>query len=367
MAVATQMRPQKQKRFSRRWIVLAILLMIPIGLTLFAYVAGRVAGDKRLEQAFSEADRLDPGWRFVDLEAKRLPYPEADKNGIDQVLRVRSAMPPSQWPLWPFPSFEGDPVYLAELRRAMDESLEGDRLAPTLLNAEQERVIRAEVARAADAIELARQMPNYPYGRYPVKWTKDYVSTPLPHVHEPRTVANLMNFDARLRAHNNDVTGACHDVKAILYASRAVGDEPNLISQLVRVAVDTVAVQVLERSLAWGRASEPVLSDLQMELEEEAQTPYFLTGLRGERACLDYLLENVQQGVITFADYRRLMTGMTKWPGTSAPNEYMVELYSLRGYLKVRAERAQVLHHMNEIAELCQAAILGTGGCNRSH
>ena len=346
----------QQKRSWRWWIVVLVLCMIPVGFVLFAYVATRFAGQMRLEQAFAEADRLDPGWRFDDLEAQRLPYPEPDKNGIDHVLRVRSAMPKSRWPEWPFPKFDGEQGYLVELRTAMDASLEGDRLAPTLLNAEQERVLRAEVARASTAIELARQMPNYPYGRYPVKWTKDYVSTLLPHVQEARSVAQLLDYDARLKTHDNDLASACHDVKAILFASRALGDEETAISQLVRLAVDGVAVRALERSLANGRASEQTLLDLQTEFEQEAKTPFFLTGLRGERACLNYFLENIQEGKVTFGEYHRLMTSPAWFaPLASRPtNEIMLQLNSMRMYLNMRGERAQMLHYLNELVELAK-------------
>ncbi len=346
----------RQKRSLRLWMVILVLCMIPVGFVLFAYVATRFAGQMRLEQAFAEADRLDPGWRFDDLENQRSPYPASEKNGIDHALRVCAAMPKSAWPEWPFPKFASEKSYLVELRIAMDASLEGERLAPTLLNVEQERVIRAEVARAAVAIELARQMPNYPYGRYPVKWTKDYVSTLLPHAQEARSVALLLDYDARLKAHDDDLAGACHDVKAILYASRALGDEEVIISQLVRMAVDGVAVRVLEKVLANGCASEETLLDLQKEFEQEAKTPFFLTGLRGERACLNYLLENIQEGKVTFGEYHRLMTSSAGFAPVASrpPNAIMLQLNSMRMYLNIRGERAQVLHYLNELVELAK-------------
>lgn len=352
----TELGAPTQKRSRRTLAVVAVLCMIPVGLTLFAYIASRYAGGMHLDEAFAEADRLDPGWCFEDLEEKRRPFPEPGKNGIDQVLQVRAALPKSTWPAWPFPEFDDDKSYQEDVRRAMEESLEGDRLAPVLLNAEQERVLRAEVERAGESIELARQMPNYAYGRYAVKWTKDFVSTLLPHVQEARTLANLLNYDARLRAHDNDIAGALLDVKAVLYASRALGDEETLISQLVRIACDSVALRMLERSLACGRASEAALLDLQKELEAEAQTPFFLTGLRGERACLDSMLDNIQRGEISFAQLRRLMIGISAFPvnGIPASNSWQAEANNVRFYVNIRHERAQYLHHMNQLIELAK-------------
>ena len=354
MATATRLTHPKRTR--RTQLVFVLVVLIPVCFTVFAYVATRYLGTAHLENAFAEADRLDPGWRFDDIEAQRLPFPSANKNGIDQVLRVKSAMPPSRWPAWAFPHLDpnADRDYLEDVRRAMDESLStGDRLAPTLLNKEQERVLRLERVRARDAIELARAMPNYPYGRYAIKWANDWVSTLLPHVQEARQVAFLMDYDARLRAQDNDLVGALHDVKAVLYASRAVGDEEILISQLVRMAVDTAAVTTLERILACGRAPEPSLLDLQNELEKEAQTPYFLAGIRGERACLNEMFQRIQDGTISFTEYWRLTTSLTRFvpPRGSGSNYAIPELKSLRMYLNLGNERAQMLHYFNEVVE----------------
>src|SRR5262249_42542819 len=146
-------------------------------------------------------------------------------------------------------------------------------------------------------------------------------------------------------------TGALHDVKSVLFASRALGDEETLISQLVRIACDGVAVRMLERSLACGRASEQVLADLQKELEQEAETPFFLTGLRGERACLDRMLESVQKGEISFTQLRQLMTGFVIG---GRLNSWQAEVNNVRFYLNIRNERAQYLHYTNELVEFAK-------------
>src|SRR5690242_10014959 len=51
---------------------------------------------QEVADAVAETDRLDPGWRFEDLEAQRqLPPPE--KNAALQVLAVQSLLPRG-WP-----------------------------------------------------------------------------------------------------------------------------------------------------------------------------------------------------------------------------------------------------------------------------
>ena len=57
-----------------------------------------------------------------------------------------------------------------------------------------------------------------------------------------------------------------------------------LISQLVHIALQAVAVRGLERTLAQGEPSEAALKAVQELLEKEADEPLLLYGARGERA-----------------------------------------------------------------------------------
>ena len=316
-----------------------------------------------MEEAFAEADRLDPGWRLEDLDAKRLPRPEPDKDGFNQVQRIKAAMPKGNWPEWPFPQFDGgDSYYLATVRMAIWTSLSGDRMAPCLLNAEELRVLRAEVARATEAVELARRMPEYPYGRPPAKWAKDYSSTSTMGMQEVRLVTDLLRCDARLRAHNSDLEGALHDVKAILFAGRSLGDDPRLVPMLIRVTCDSTACITLERCLTFGRASEKTLLDLQRELEHEAEVPCYLRSVRGERAGCDLQLENIQNGGISLKEFYEMdadldssylsMGGALKLsPREDPPSEFQKNAEFMRKYVNIQDERAKMLRFMNEQVE----------------
>jgi hypothetical protein len=349
---ARQPRSRNPKR--RRWLLICLALLVPLGFTVLAYLITQRSGVQSLADELAESDRLDPNWRMADIEAHRRPYPKPENNGINQIMASRQAMPPTAWPEWPFPQAGKDNGKLAGLRQRMDVSLEHDRFAPTLLNAEEERVLRAEVARARAAIELARQLTNYSHGRFPVKWTNDFVSTMLPHVQNVRETATLLKFDGLLRAHDQDLPGALEDVRAILHASRAIGDEQTFISQLVRIACDSVAVMMLERSLACGVAQEGDLAKLQKELEAEAQTPFFMAGFRGERAAIDWMLESVQKGDINYLRFRDILRMMGPFAGffggKGFANSPALDFNALRMYLNIRGERARHLHYLNEIA-----------------
>ncbi len=278
----TALSSPRAKRSSRRRLWLFFFLALPLVLIAAVAILVRQAGTDRLTKAIAEADRLDPGWRLDDIEASRKPVPPAGKNGIEQVLAIKAARIGGQDIPWSFPAYEKDQDYLANVRKAMDDSLSGDRKTPRMLNEEQVRVLRAERQRNEKAIALARALVDFEYGRFQLALPIDLYSISLAHSQDARAAAALRH-DALLRAHDGDMLGALQDFRAIVHASRAVGDEPFLISQLVRIALDTVAVNSLERSLGLGQASEQDLVVVQRYLTDESHTPFYLYGVRGER------------------------------------------------------------------------------------
>src|SRR5438067_12560761 len=82
--------PPRPARSWRRRGLLAFLLLLVVaaaGYALLIYL-----GDRELKAALAEMDRLDPGWRFADLEAARANVPP-EENSAPQVLLVRSLIP----------------------------------------------------------------------------------------------------------------------------------------------------------------------------------------------------------------------------------------------------------------------------------
>jgi hypothetical protein len=180
----------------------------------------------------------------------------------------------------------------------------------------------------------------------------------LPHLQRAREVAFLLYCDGRLLAQDSDVAGALLDAKAILYASRAIGDEQIVISQAIRMACDRMAARLVEQSLSCGSAPKAVLADLQNELAEEAETPFFTLGLRGERAAFDRLLESFQNGEFSFTDFRRITLTSQMYGsfmgGYRFSSPMMFELHTLRLYASMRKERARQLHYLNQVIELAK-------------
>ena len=84
----------KPRRRWLRWLVVAGLLLVgAIAGVLFTLID---PSEQELREAIAEADRIDPGWRFEDLEARRKVIPD-EENAALRVLAARQLMP-AVWP-----------------------------------------------------------------------------------------------------------------------------------------------------------------------------------------------------------------------------------------------------------------------------
>ena len=105
--------------------------------------------------------------------------------------------------------------------------------------------------------------------------------------------------DAALRAHDGDSDGALESCRAIVGVSRSIGDEPFLISQLVRVSIDELALISARRALGQGEPSEAALARIQVLLLDELAQPLILHAMNGERATLIEMLRRLSAGEIS--------------------------------------------------------------------
>ena len=200
-------------------------LFLAAGVIVAGFVFRDVSGERQLRASREDADRLDPGWRFQDLEAKRQPFPPASKNGIDQIIAVCDAMPLAASPQR---SKEWD---------ALQHRLTAAHADATFLTDAESRLLQTELSKRTKAIGLARQLVDFPYGRSPIDLNSDaHFRNLFGQVMHTTEVAKLLQFDALWLANNKDTAGALRDLRAILAVCRCIGDEPSLLSQLVRIS-----------------------------------------------------------------------------------------------------------------------------------
>jgi hypothetical protein len=281
---------------NRRYVLAGTLGVVIVGCLVGWCVYLKYASDKELQDAIAEADRLDPGWRLEELEAKRAVIP-ADENSAVQIVAIKGLLPKP----WPSLAFSDLPKSMEAVRRPHEDPPESMEVAvielppEVQLSPDQIRQLRLEMESVKEPLAKARALVNYRSGRFTIKWPLDYTSTILS-CQDCRNVMNLLSHDAQLRAQDGDIDGALISVLCILSTGRSIGDEPTLISQLVRMGSEWSYVNALERILAQGQASAISLAKVHREFEDEASQPLFLFGVRGERAGHHRMISAIETG-----------------------------------------------------------------------
>ncbi len=235
-----------------------------------------------LEEAVAALDRAEPGWRLKDIEAARIKVPDAE-NSARLVTAVHVLLP------------RGFPV------KELDDRLE-KVTAPEQLDPATFALLGQELNRARPAVEEARKLATRPNGRHRLTIPRNPQATLLEDQQDTRGVARLLQFDVLRQAQAGDMKQALASCRAALNAARSLGDEPFIISQLIRTACDAVACQSAERALSQGEAAPDDLLALQRLLQHEAAFPALLVALRGERAMIHETLDAVESGDVPLGD-----------------------------------------------------------------
>jgi hypothetical protein len=311
--------PSLQRRLSRRRIrlLLVILVGVPLCLTLLVVYVIHFAG-RQLQEAIAEADRLDPGWRMTELQAKRAAVPDAQNAAL--IVAAAHNLLPTRWP---------SPTFDAQHRSAFS------RIEPPVqLDEGQTKVLREELGRVEQVLMLLHQVRDRPTGRYP---------KPIM-LFAAMEVGKVLAYEAVLRAQDKDLHGALASCHCILNCGRASGDEPAALAPLVRVHLNRLATWKVERTLAQGEASEAALASIQHELAQEMEQPLLLRAARGARAEIDERMQAIENGEL---DPRTMVS--SDWTGQ------LQQLLYIPGVRK--GTRASLLKSNNALVEVAKLPV----------
>jgi hypothetical protein len=336
--------PPAHTRKRHHWLPVLLLLPLLLLAGVYFYLTGNA--DRQLREAVAEADRSDPHWRLEDIEANRAAVPEG-QNAAEWVRAAKRGLPGNWRPAWEVPLYGKAAPGAEEKRVALEQRFR--QLEPQRqLDGEELAALRAELKKVAPALPSARKLADLPQGRSPpIAYSPDWIGTLLPYTQEARDVASLLEFDAELRAQDGDADGALASCRGVLNAGRSLGDEPTLISQLVRMGCRTAAVDRVERVLAQGEPSDAALLEVQRLLEKEEPEPLLLFGMRGERAGMDRFLEGLQTGKVKMGPMLAAVNGSR---GSSPP----LETAALMSSAVVESQRAAMLRRTNRLVEIAQ-------------
>ena len=192
-------------------------------------------------------------------------------------------------------------------------------------------------------LDLARQMADYPRGRYAIPWSALCFDSPVYHLDPALRIKRLLYFDALVRAEDGDAEGAARSCLAALNAGRSLDEEPIPGSQIVRAHCQLAAERAFERVLSQGRPSEETLKKLQAEFVQEAAQPVLLLAFRSYRALTHQDLIALKERRV---NHRRIYVA----------NPYGIpdQALKMKDALRARACHAAYLRYLTRLVELAK-------------
>jgi hypothetical protein len=228
----------------------------------------------QLQEAVAELDRTDPGWRIENIEAARIPVSDAENGALCVVAAAYHL--PNDWPPW-------------EIDGAFRFLEPPEQLAP-----DQFALLCRRLKEVDPALKEARKLADRPSGRHEIHYVRNVLETVLNDQQEARRVNRLLVYEAVRQAQAGDIHGALTSCRAALNAARSIGDEPLMITQMIRTAGVCDSCRATERVLAQGEPMADDLERMQRALEDEDRFPEVLVATRGERAILHQLLDDLE-------------------------------------------------------------------------
>ena len=272
----------------KKWLKRVLVLVVLSILARTVWLIGerewiRTEGNRELAGAVAATESADPMWTWESVSGARR-IPPSGRNAAELIPRIKALLP-ADWDRGEKPK-EWEPTWPAQ---SPNSSLPPEVIARA----------REELSRADQAVRLARSLKDFPDGNRPIELAPDVLSTKLQDTNDTRIVSLLLRWDAVLASGEGDADRAADDLLALLNVSRSVGDEPFLISQLVRLATRSIASRTVGWVLGQIELSESQITPLQTAWSKDAEEPLLLYGLRGERAAYDVLLRNLADGTVT--------------------------------------------------------------------
>jgi hypothetical protein len=298
-----------------------VLVGVPIAL----YQALKWTSAKDAATIMSEMDNIDPNWRLDDLEGARETLDPAENSAL-LVMKIVAM---------------GGPTRTSQ--REFYEQF--DNVEPQHeLNAVQMELLREAYANIENTLIEARKLKDMPKGRFPITYNWDFFSTNLNNQQNARRVFEMLQHDAWMQAQRGELDEAVESCRAGLNAARSLGDEPLLISLLIRISGNHMALAAVERTLAQGRPTEQALKPLQELIEREIidAEKHWRNAIRGERAGNERVMEGIRSGKIRVS---QLLGGVGTRPGLG---EGLADHFPVI----ITRESPEMLRYMNQAVEI---------------
>jgi hypothetical protein len=247
--------------------LLAVALMMLLAAAPLGYLlADRWQSRVRLDTLTRRLDAEDPGWRLDDIvRSTNAKLPPDDRNPFVLATAANDLLP-------------------ADTNKRFEDFPDRSKSEPNvLLDAAVKAKLLAAVRGFEPATDLARDLADLPdAGGNVLVIPANPLTRLMDREQGLRNTAGLLWADAVLLAEDGKPDEAVRSTRAALGAARAVGDDPTLVGQLIRIALGSSGTRAAESVINLGEP-DAGLAELQAGFFKEAAAPKLLVGLRGER------------------------------------------------------------------------------------
>jgi len=191
------------------------------------------------------------------------------------------------------------PLYLQAFREVDAESARNDESSPLQNPADADigsPAVTDLLARHRGTLDLLRRAADRDTCRFTRDWTRPSIDMVLPELQSLRTSARLLALAARREAADGDAAAALRDVVRIGRMGRHASAEPILVSALVGIATDRMALTTLADVLPQLRKSDLPALDAPEINDLVRSVPSIAKHLYGEEAFGLSILADLADG-----------------------------------------------------------------------
>lgn len=261
-----------------RWIRFLFGLLVLATLGAITLLVTSYSSWMAVDRLHAEVAAEDPHWILDDLLAHRAEMDDANNSAL-VILKLNLET-------------RGDG--LGTKREKLLEGMKDQHV----LDADQIAALREWANENRVDLNELKKLRTMPAGQFPLKVGNFPFATVISS-HGARSAFRMLNFQAYLQIEDQDIKGAAETCHALLNASRSIGEEPFLVSMLIRFAGQTLCFRCVERALAQAEMSESDLASLQKEVETELEVLHLKKALRGERGAMALTIKNYRVGKVT--------------------------------------------------------------------
>jgi len=178
------------------------------------------------------------------------------------------------------------------------------------------------------ALEELRQAAQRPAARMPLNYESGFDCAPqlLPWLAKMKRCAVILQLRSLAELQDDRGAAALTDIKLLLRVNDSMRNQPFLISHLVRIAIQAIAMQPIYEGLAQHRWDDTQLANLESTLAAEDFLADYQAAMRGEKVCaIDTFAKQQIFRKLVFRDGKaQLVTNSLRW--TPAAFFYQNEL-----------------------------------------